>query len=101
MGSCGCSVERAHARCQLARGASPPGSGECWVTSSIGRAPARCIRARLDPSASRHARGGCEDAVRLRAGATSHYNEADGKSVSRSRGMVLAPPYLTRTTNIN
>ena len=37
----------------------------------------------------------------MRAGATSHYNEADGKSVSRSRGMVLAPPYLTRTTNIN
>jgi len=37
----------------------------------------------------------------VRAGATSHYNEADGTSVSRSRGMVLAPPYLTRTTNIN
>ena len=85
MGSCGCSVERAHARCQLARGASPPGSGECWVTSSIGRAPARCIRARLDPSASRHDPAACEDAVR--AGATSHYNEADGKSVSRSRGL--------------
>ena len=36
--ACGCSVERAHARCQLARGAGLPGSGKCWVTSSIGRA---------------------------------------------------------------